>query len=208
MDRKNAFPFFFIAAITIFITSMIPYFLTFNGLVFSHTPDDWGSFGSYLSGICGIINLLVFIIITYYLSRLEERRSEKDLALQKKILISQFRQQELSQISQKLDAVLEINGIAEKSVVLQEILSTSIILTNFVNQKAYLFPILKEEINKQLYSNILDELSQFLGIVNETYGTNLTEYEENAFEKKLQAYIFMKNEFIEKLQIYILKDLD
>ncbi len=193
----------FILAITI-----LPYFFTFNSYKLSSSPSDWGSFGDYVSGVLSVINLLIFIFLTFYISNLDKKKSENELRLQKKIVITQFRQSELDLVYKALNEALDNNGTEDKPIVLNKIMKASIILTDFINQKSYLFPILNEDIIKQKALNLIEKLSQFFNIFDETYGLELDKNFQKKFEIKLQAYMFMKNDFIESLQLFILKDLD
>jgi hypothetical protein len=191
----------------ILLLTMIPYFLTFNGLNFSKVSDDWGAFGSYISGILSVINLFIFIFLTFYLSKIDKTRTDNDRILQKKIVITQFRQNELNQIDKSLDNIFA-NGTEEKPIIIKRITDASLLLTNFLNQKEYLFTILNSEKVKILSENLLDKLSQFLDIIEETYGQQLDNELQKKYETKLQAYIFLKNEFVENLQHFVLTELD
>lgn len=140
----------------------IPYFITFNSFTFSKKPEDWSAFGDYTTGIISIINLFIFIYITFYISRLDQGRSNSEKALQKKIILAQFRQSELGQIDKKLDDAVDFNGIEEKANVLQRISSTILVLTNFINQKVYLFPTLADESNHKQALNLLENSPNFM----------------------------------------------
>ena len=193
--------------IAILLIGLIPYTLTFYNSRLSTNPNDWGAFGGYVSGILGVINLFIFIFLTIYISRLDVQRGDSGRILQKKITITQFRQSELCTLDKKLDEVFEMNGTEEKYIVLNRLTNTVLLLTNFINQKAYLFPILNEEKQKQQALNLLEKLNQFQDTVVKLYGNDLDAESQKKLEIKLQAYIFMKNEFIEKLQNFILDDL-
>jgi hypothetical protein len=193
--------------IGILIIGLIPYILTFYRSSLSSNPNDWGAFGGYVSGILSVVNLFIFIFLTVYISRLDEQRGVSDKSLQRKIIITQFRQSELSALDKKLDEVFEMNGSEEKYIVLHRLTNTVLLLTNFINQKGYLFPLLNDTKHKIQALNLLEKLNNVVDIIEELYGKDLDTDSQHLLETKLQTYIFLKNEFVEDLQSFILNDL-
>lgn len=197
-----------ILSIAILVIVFLPYFIKCHSCKPSSLAIDCDTFHDYISNAISFINLLIFIFLTFYISNLDKKKSENELNLQKKLLITQFRQSEIDFLYKKMNDVFDNIGTEEKPIIINKILNASIILTDFINQKSYLFPILKEDKINQKAMNIIEKLSEFVDIINETYGLELDEQVQKRFEVKLQHYIFMKNEFIENLQLFTLKDLD
>ena len=132
MLRKNSY-ILIIFVLTIFLCTIIPYFLTFNSFKFSIESSDWDAFGSYISGILSVINLLIFIYLTFYISRLDEKRSEFERTLQKAIVITQFRLTELALLDKKLDIIFDSNGTEEKPIILHRISSIGVFFTKHLS---------------------------------------------------------------------------
>jgi len=85
---KNQFKtFFIIIIIIIFTTTIIPvaiYYYNFKSLEISSSPNDWASFGGYVSGVIGtiftllaVIFSLISIYITIKIAENIQKREEK-----------------------------------------------------------------------------------------------------------------------------------
>jgi hypothetical protein len=197
-------------SLIVFVLTSIPFFLHFRQCLISNNSQDWGAFGSYISGLTSIINLAVFIILTIYVARLGDTNSDKQIIAQKKILISQFRQNEINLLNDQLDKAFNFTGYERKGELINTYNSVSIFLTNFLNQKKYLFPILKDEIVENKIKILLDKYDQLALIVDEIHGVPESEIESWKTEKlgtKIQFTITIKNELIEILQQFVLNDL-
>lgn len=66
--------------------------------------EDFGNFGSYLNGVASFLNLAVFIILTLHVANLGNSNSKMQLSMQKKIILSEFRQEEIGKLSDNLDS--------------------------------------------------------------------------------------------------------
>ena len=186
----------------------LPYYLTFREFGISKNTASWGEYGSYIAGISAVLNLVVFIYLTIYVARLGNVNNKAQIITQKKIIISQFRQIELDKLSDQLDMAFNFNGIEAKESVITKFANSAKYLTNFLNQKKYLFPVIESQEIQLIAGNIIDKHSQFIDIVNEINGKqNLTDSQEEKLNIKVQATVFLKNELIEKLQMFILDDL-
>lgn len=141
MQKKKIIISLLLALIAI-IGLLIPFIFIFKNSELSYNPVDWGSFGSYLSGVISVINLFVFIYITLYLITLDENRSNHQIKTHKKITLTQFRQSELEKLTSELSKPLDNDGTEEASLIVSKSTKASVYLTNFFNQKNYLFPIL------------------------------------------------------------------
>lgn len=200
-----------ISSIAIFLLIGLPYFTQFKQSQISNSTQDWGAFGSYISGIAAILNLLVFIILTIYIAKLGNANSKEQVVSQKKIIISQFRQAEIDKINDQLDAAFRFKGNESKGELINIYTTVSIYLTNFLNQKKYLFPILNDNLLKNRIDILLSRYSQMATIVEEIHGVPVEKIEEEKnkkLETKIQFSISIKNEIIDILQQFILDELE
>jgi hypothetical protein len=214
IDKKQLVGILIIIIISFVIMLMLisfPYFLNFKGSELSKNTQDWGAFGSYIAGVTSVINLIIFIILTVYIARLGDTNSERQISTQKKIMISQFRQSEIEKLSKHLDKAYDFSGNETKGELINIYVYTSKYLTDFINQKKYLFPILNESEIENKVKILLKRYSQLVDIVDELYGKTESEIEPWKHDKlstKIQFTIFIKNELIEKLQAFVLNDIE
>ncbi|MBA4409350.1 MAG: hypothetical protein Q8S54_09265 [Bacteroidota bacterium] len=193
--------------LVVLLAGFIPFFFVFKDSMISKSISDWGSFGSYLSGVIGVINVIVFIYITYLVSKLDDKRNKGQIDAQHKIVLSQFRQNELDKLSQKLDSALDLAG-EEKYMIIHKISSAGISLTNFINRATYLFPIINDHKIKIYAENILSKYDQLIPIVEEIYGNPIESWQEEKLETKVQFVLMQTSVLIEELRKFILDDLN
>lgn len=149
-------------------------------------------------------------MLTIFVARLGDSNSKRQINVQKKIIISQFRQTEINELSNQLDKAFNFNGYKKKEELINMYYSVSIYLTNFLNQKQYLFPILKDKIVENKIKTLLDKYDQLALIVDEIHELPDSEIEackEEKFGTKIQFTIIVKNELIEILQQFVLNEL-
>lgn len=185
--------------------------MNFRQFDISHNSKDWGAFGSYVSGLTSVFNLAVFIILTIYVARLSDTNTNKQIIAQKKVLISQFRQNEINILNDQLDKAFIISGFERKGDLINIYVSASIFLTNFLNQKQYLFPILKDEKVENRIKILLDKYDQLATIVDEIHGIPVDELESwksDMLGTKIQCSITIKSELIEILQQFVIGELE
>jgi hypothetical protein len=188
------------------LIGFLPFLFVFSGNEISKSISDWGSFGDYLSSIIGVLNIAVFIYITYLVSRLDDKRNQWQINAQHKIVLSQFRQNELDKLCQKLDSALALEG-EEKYIIISKISSSGIYLTNFINREKYLFPIIDDPKIKIYTENILSRYDQLIAIVEEIYGNPIEGWQEEKLETKVQFVLMQTSVLIEELRKFILDDL-
>ncbi len=200
-----------IISLIVFTLTSMPYFLHFRNAMISYNSQDWGAFGSFIAGLIGIINLAVFIILTIYISRLSDTNSKLQIDTQKKIIISQFRQKEINKLNDQLDKAFNFRGYEKKEDIINEYNLISIFLTNFLNQKQYLFPLLRDKSVKNNVMTLLDKYEQLSRIVDEIHGVPENEIEEWMYEKletKIKFTVIVKSQLIEILQQFVINDLE
>ena len=62
------------------------YFFKFHGNL-SNNNSDWTTFGSFIGGIAAFFNLLIFILISFYIAKINVNWKEKELKFQKETVI-------------------------------------------------------------------------------------------------------------------------
>lgn len=212
MRFKSSFPIIgiiILLSIALFGLVTLPYLLSFKNSMISANPQDWGAFGGFIAGVISIINLSVFIILTIYISKLSNASSEKQMQIQRKTLISQFRQTEINKLNDELDKAFIFTGYERKGELINIYSQVSVYLTNFRNQKQYLFPILKDKVVENRINLLLEKYDQFSMFVDEAHGKeNIETKKEEELETSMQFTIMMKNELIEILQKFVLEELE
>lgn len=82
-----------------------------NGL--SNNSNSWSNFGNYINGVLTpiftAINIYVFVKLTITISKLEEKRSEKELQHEKELLLMQFRKQEIETFVKQMNRIDDIS---------------------------------------------------------------------------------------------------
>jgi hypothetical protein len=186
----------------IIIISLIPYYLIKNEITL--TNETFSSIGSYLSGIIGILNLCVFVYLTNLVAKYENTKSANEIRTQKIITQTNFRQSELDRLIIELDKPFDTDGVSNAERSLYRITKASITLTNFLNQKQYLFPIIRDPKNMELGN-----------IINETFEEMIVKLESKNKKEEVDGIenIFLKiqdqkNEFIHLLQAFIINELE
>ena len=196
-------------SISIFVLITLPYLLNFKKSMISANPQDWGAFGGFISGVTSIVNLSVFIILTIYISRLSNASSDRQIQTQKKTLISQFRQTEINKLNDELDKAFIFTEYEKKGELINIYSQVSVYLTNFRNQKQYLFPILNDKVVENRIDLLLEKYDELSMFVDEIHGTeNIESKTEEELGNCMQFTILMKNELIETLQKFVLEELE
>lgn len=192
-----------ILAISIIILLIIslPYYLNFNEPAISTQSQDWGAYGSFISGITSILYLAVFIILTIYISRLGDANSKEQRITQKKILISQFRQKEIEKLNLHLDKPFDsvVNLSKNKAMSLHFLATRQ--LTDFYKQKRYLFPIIENDNFTLTINSLIEKYEQLAKIIDKIHGKKEDEIEKGTykkFETKLMATLLLKSQLIDK----------
>jgi len=157
-----------IILLIVFLLSMFSglYFLIFNGKL-SNQPQDWASFGSYISGVLmpifTAINIWVFVRLTQTISekqkefqieesKRQDERHKNELDHPKRLIITQMRQTEIAQLSKILDSsfIPDSNSCSDALSMYNSCknnLARSLSeIDSFLNEKQNLFPLDKNGI--------------------------------------------------------------
>lgn len=186
---------------------MIPFIITFWNNKISNQINDWGAFGSYFSIIISAANLVVFIYLTIYISKLDENRNVNQINAQYKITLAQFRQTEMTELGKRLNLIFENFETKIKTHITGNLINNSNYLNNFFNEKTYLFPNLNNNDMAIRNENFQSICSQLISIVDEYYGTEISEEHNKSLETKITVLFLIRNEIIKELQTFILEDL-
>ncbi|MHC1776254.1 MAG: hypothetical protein AB9834_12685 [Lentimicrobium sp.] len=187
------------------------YFFQFKeGTILSDNKADWGTLGDYLSGIFAVFNLGVVVVLAIYVSNNDKRRSDRELEVQRKILISQLRFNELGNIERTLNDLIVLSQDKEYYITEQTFNLANSALILFVNQKRDLFPILESPEVKLLELNLKKTIYTLRFSVGkyqeigdkDDYDEFLLTFNENLKEYKIAQY-----ELFSVLQKFILDDL-
>jgi len=161
-DNNSQINISIIILLIVFLLSMFSglYFLIFNEKL-SNQPQDWASFGGYISGVLmplfTAINIWVFVRLTQTISekqkefqieesKRQDERHKNELDHQKRLIITQMRQAEVAQLSKIFDSsfipdsnscsdALSMNNSCKNN--LARSLSE---MNSFLSEKQYLFP--------------------------------------------------------------------
>jgi len=198
------------------------YFYTFNGAL-STDPAVWGSFGSYFSGVVlpvlTLLNIYVIIFLAQQTSKADYERMTSSKELQQKIVYTQFRQSEITNLSNIIDASIAgmseftLNGQNIDKVILQidsRLVDVQVKLDSFINQKYHLFPF-KEDIEltlkfQELHGKLTELKSFFSNTLNVQNNGSLEK--QVSSETSILDFLMLKNEIISKLQMHTLKELN
>ncbi len=162
------------------------------------------SFGSYISGIASILNLFIFVYLSILIARQETIKSKLEIKVQQTIVQTQFRQSELEKLVIELDRPFDTNqeSSAEKSIL--RYTRASIYLNNFLNQKQYLFPIIREQKNMVMGFAITESFVEMIEALELEDKSKQQEIIEVLFEKTQEQ----KSDFIHLLQVFIIDELN
>lgn len=206
MNRKKYFiPISFV--IIVLVVFLLPYYNIFGNRELSIKAEDWGSFGNYLSGIIGIINLGFFIYISILLSNRDEERSKIEINTQKLITLTQFRQSELEKLTIEFDKPHNNNGKDDSETMVAKFTYASIYLTTFFRQKGHLFYILRSDEMLQLRIDIDIVITEMIVLIKQVQGRKPNQNETDRVTILFNKYHNLSADLIYDLQVFIIKEL-
>jgi len=186
---------------------ILPYFLYYKYLgskQISQSLSDWGNFGDFIGGVSSssltLINILIFIFLTYRLIGIEDKRNEKQIEIQKKILVSSLRNEAIKNIygvfeplNQELFSQDKINASTVMNMRMQLIFN--------VSASAHLFEGLMEN---DTYLTLLKEIE---GLYNEVLEFSKTKSNFTKLADELVAVSGKRAYLISYLQSFMIADL-
>ena len=214
-----------ILVISVFTTIVgVAYFYIFHGEL-SVSSQDWASFGGYMSGVLmplfTAINIWVFVRLTQTIDKENKKRSEEEsekqqirhkaeLEHQKRMIITQIRQDELNKFFDIMNSAIILKSSVYKSYILNPLAVASVYLESFISSKNQLFPILDNEVFNTKIKKLHTQIIEFAAICEKSFGIN----EQNEvppppfpdnINDKLKVFLDTKNEVISELEQFILK---
>lgn len=200
-------PVIFLMLLGTLITLTI-YFYFLHGEVSSNS-QDWASFGNYLSGVLmpllASINIWVFIRLTQTInhsqnefqkneSTRQNERHRNELEQQRRIIITQMRQNEITLLTKTLDNsfIPENNSLSDKHFMFQttknNLLKSTILIDSFLTERQPLFPL---EHNSRAYKSLI-ELHKMISEIHDNFD-NLD------YEIKIDKLLKLKHNAIQAL---------
>lgn len=140
-------------SVAVMIILVLLYFIQFHGKL-SDDKTDWGTFGDYLSGVFAVFNLAVVVLLTLYVSNNDKKRSVRELEVQRRITLSQFRYSEFNRIDNEFLELLNLNRIEKIEERLNRIEEIEMYFFSFSNDSEYLFPIVTDRVCKDAIAQI------------------------------------------------------
>lgn len=134
---------------------------------------DWGSFGSYFSGlllpILTAINILVFVKMTKEISLIDDKRAKSAINAQKEITLMQFRKSEIDTFERYVYNAMYPTppAIKSKAALAMPIGMANLYLKTFLESKLNLFSLSKESETaksiQKLYERMVCYHEKFIG---------------------------------------------
>jgi len=187
MNKNRIYISIFIV-VAVVVIALIPYMLVFKNQPISAKSEVWGSFGDYLGGVISVVNLIAFVYITLYLTKIDEERSRHEIKTQKLITLTQFRQNELEKLTLELSKPIDNDGTEALNKIVYKSTFASIYLINFFNQKSYLFPILSQSRYLKIQQRMDSLICQLIELVEQNHGKKVDEANNNKMGEILKDY--------------------
>jgi uncharacterized membrane protein len=116
---------------------------------FSNAISDWGNFGDYFSGTIGIIisllNLIIFIVLTIEIAKINDINNSRNLNFERKKIISELRYESIKRYEEKISCLTDnignyIQQQPPQANVIWEVLKTENYFQDFLRTYADIFP--------------------------------------------------------------------
>lgn len=193
------------------ITAGSLYFWKFHYGLSSET-NDWIAFGNYISGIATLLNVLVFVWLTYEINNLDNRERKRDRETQQIMIKTQMRHDELKWLISQLNQVSECEPSIFKYGKLSNI---SLIINSFLHSRKKLFPILNEEDVQHHFHDVCNLLNEMSNLHRKAAGCDengLPECPPNFtltddFKTLLKKFHDKRNTVIDLMENYIIDNL-
>jgi len=192
----------------IFLAPSIFYFSIFSSGL-SSNQETWGQFGDFIGGILNpflsFVSMIILAYLTHLVSQNDQKTSEKALKVQRKLVISQLRQQAFSEYISNVDAVIQ-NGANHKSIN-ASIVGVTNRIKSFNENNQHLFPFL----GKQIFTSLLETMNEVSSIVQKISENEVAGISSNAnyslLSSKIESIANMKLAIVKMFQTLIIDDL-
>jgi len=211
-----------IIIVTLYFNNFYWKLTSINGL--SESKTDWGTFGDYLSGIFGLFNMVLFAFLTWYIFKSEEERSkrleaeqkrrnqrdldfqkersENELKVQRKILLTQIRLNLLKELDSGFGELANTNLDTLQTLKKLNLLNYQ--LLNIGIRKNYLFQGINESQLNKLGMELSIQLTFYRDACKKDNTDIMIEYYGNDFLKLIET----KNSFTTLIEEFVFNDLD
>ena len=188
----------------------LPYSCTFFKFGISNNSANWGEYGSYISGITSVLNLIVFILLTAYVAQLGDSNSKKQIATQGKLIKAQFRQDELNKLSLILNKPFDEMISGKIGDLANSLIVVDMKLLSLTKKNATLFRnILEPDNHQEICKRIRQNAKLIIELDEKNIKLSELTVKENELIAKLIANIFQDKEIlISLLQEYVLIELE
>lgn len=192
--------FWLILGISLLLTILF-FTITFRNSGLSSNPSNWGTFGDYFGGIIqsiiALANLIIFVKLTNLLAFYQKKHSDNELALQKKIVLTQLRSEAIRNISNKLNSFFEI--IKDSNQKKLDLINLAGHVDSFCKHNNHLFSLLTEN------SQIAKTLLQIVKCYELSYASEDAKLED--IRTKMTTFYSERDNFIQPLQGQILDSI-
>lgn len=183
--------------ITVATLIVINLFLTF---VKSSSLMEFGMFfNGFMMPILTAINIFVFVKLTNSISEKDTVQSEKELALQKRLILMQFQKAEIETFEKTMYNVFSVQSISDYKTFMDEIsfsaLNSIYYLDSFIKTKLTLFDLNKDS----KIANNINDLGSLIGDYYDNLKKNIIPSKDD-YSKMFN----LKNSIIYSLQKVIL----
>lgn len=183
--------------ILVLLISLILIYYPFDGSIDQKT--QWGLLGDYLSGIFSVFNLGVVIILAFYVTNAEKQRSESELEVQRKILLSEMRFREFERLYDSTTVIFKSEDSGTTEDLRKLIVNSQMVFLLFISTKKELFSILNENDTNTLTNQIKDI---YIDVVDYKHKEYLV-YKSYMANKLVNPLLT----FHTSLQVFIMKEL-
>lgn len=160
----------------------------------SDNISDWAAFSDYLNTIISLITLAVTMTIAYEISKIEDRRNDKNILFEKERLLREFRELEYKEIRNELQKIFSALMSSNAQEVENVLYGSFIKYRFFLTSNYHLFPFLEEKIFsdlKETLQKLCDQLEQNQEKVDAQKHNLLNEFVENMdnFNVRMQTFL-------------------
>ncbi len=185
----------------ILIITTIFFIYKFRFQCISDNISNWSDFGTFywgfLSFLVATLNLIVFIILTINISKIQEDWNSLNLSFEQKKVITEYRHKAIEELSRIANGYLTnianhafVNKITDLNFVYFETIKLDESLRSFSTIYSYFFKDLTEQIHE-----ILDLIKKIKENINKR-----DEFDKNEFINDLQKYRQLTNLSVSNLQ--------
>lgn len=199
-----------IGIVALFLLMTGLYFWNFHSSVLSDDKSEWGTFGDYISGVIALLNIVLFVYITKYISDSETKARKHEMRAQANLILTQIRYDEYNKLEKMLNDLVVFgadDGKISGKVRSQDFQIAGIALSLFVRQRKQLFPILNSPDTLEIYTELRTNIKELGKLVNTSDNMFIEEY-SNEINTLIKDYIKNQLAFSGVLQEFIFSEIE